>query len=474
MSTFNLALEAWQAGAELRNRRSRYKKFAYGRQWDDMITTPDGDRMSERAYAEICGQTPLTNNVIRQLIKSVVGNFRSSLAENDGNAGASEPDSATARRNSLTEMDCRMLEEFLISGCAIQRIVAEKRPGGSGVWVDNVSPDDFFVNRYCDPRGLDIELIGMLRAMSLREVVMRYGSTPSKAEAIGRAYARDAEPLSASQIGSSDGDSHFFRAPAGRCRVIEVWTLESRTLLRCHDRERGSFFVADNNSRTRLHNINELRNGSGEAGIDVRPSTTLRWHCRVYAPTGLLLDDYDSPFGHGSHPFALKLYPLIDGEVHSLVEDVIGQQRHINRIITLIDHIMSVSAKGVLLFPEDQKIDSMSWDELGAAWARSDSVLPYRPGGGSSEPHQVVGACENPGAYRMLETQLNLFQQISGVSENLRGRMPAYQTSAATLDSQLHTSAIAMLDLIDTFNGFRMERNRMMAATMPGVGRLRG
>ncbi len=142
MSTFNLALEAWQAGAELRKRRSRYKKFAYGRQWDDMITTPDGDRMSERAYAEICGQTPLTNNVIRQLIKSVVGNFRSSLAENDGNAGASEPDSATARRNSLTEMDCRMLEEFLISGCAIQRIVAEKRPGGSGVWVDNVSPDD--------------------------------------------------------------------------------------------------------------------------------------------------------------------------------------------------------------------------------------------------------------------------------------------------------------------------------------------
>lgn len=466
MSTFNLALEAWLAGADLRKRRNRYKKYAYGQQWDDTVTTPDGETMSERAYAECCGQMPLTNNVIRQLIKSVVGNFRSTLADSGAGGGSSGPDAPTAARNCLTEMDCRMLEEFLISGCAIQRIVAEKRPGGSGVWVDNVSPDDFFVNRYCDPRGLDIELIGMLRSMSLREVVMRYGDTPAKAEAIGRAFARDGEQLPAAQIGSSNGDTHFFRAPAGRCRVIEVWTLESRTLLRCHDRQRASFFITDGNSAGRVRDINELRGGTGAAGIDMRPSTTLRWHCRVYSPSGLLLDDYDSPYGHGSHPFAIKLYPLIDGEVHSLVEDVIGQQRHINRIITLIDHIMSVSAKGVLLFPEDQKIESMSWDEIGAAWARSDSVLPYRPGASSAEPHQIIGSAENPGAYRMLETQLNLFQQISGVSEHLRGRMPAYQTSSATLESQLRTSAIAMLDLIDTFNSFRQERNRKMASTM--------
>ena len=68
--------------------------------------------------------------------------------------------------------------------------------------------------------------------------------------------------------------------------------------------------------------------------------TTMRWHCRFYAPGGELLDEYDSPYGHGMHPFMVKMYPLIDGEVHSFVEDVVDQQRYINRLITLMDHCL--------------------------------------------------------------------------------------------------------------------------------------
>ena len=67
-------------------------------------------------------------------MKSVVGLYRRDFCQNDCGT-----DAATARRNSLREMDARMLEEFLISGCAVQRVVAEKRIDGEGCgWTMSV------------------------------------------------------------------------------------------------------------------------------------------------------------------------------------------------------------------------------------------------------------------------------------------------------------------------------------------------
>ena len=137
------AYEAWMQCGSLREKRRRLKGYTYGRQWDDIITTPEGKRMSEGEYASMSGKTPLTNNLIRQLVKSVVGRFRYDLSQRKDDG----VDVAVASRNMLEELDCRMLEEFLISGCAVQRIVKERRIGGDGVWVDNVSPERFFVNR---------------------------------------------------------------------------------------------------------------------------------------------------------------------------------------------------------------------------------------------------------------------------------------------------------------------------------------
>lgn len=453
MPTFNLALQAWQSADEFRRRRDRYKRYTYGRQWDDPVRTRSGSVVSESDAVAAEGQQPLTNNMIRQLVKCVIGNFRSSLADSDP-ASAAAPDRATATRNSLLEMDCRLLEEFLISGCAIQRVVAEKRPAGEGVWVDNVSPDDFFVNRFSDPRGLDIELAGQLHSMSLREVMMRWGNRYADSPArINRAYRNP--------HGCGDGGSRFSRSEPGRCRVIEVWTLESRQLLRCHDRAEGRFFVCDSRHGKRIGEINASRY-TAENRIDTAAVTSVRWRCRIYAPDGTMLDEYDSPFAHGRHPYAIKFYPLTDGEVHSLVEDIIEQQRHINRLITLIDQILRVSAKGVLLYPVEQKPEFLSWHEIGDMWARTGSVMPYDPKSSQLRPQQIVTAGESSGAYSLLDTQLRLFQQISGVSDALQGRTPATLTSAALYDSQLRSAAVALLDLLDTFNNFRLHRNLMM------------
>lgn len=458
---FELAQEAWAASADFRNRRSRYLRYAYGRQWDDPTRSPrDGAIVSEEEAAMQQGQVPHTNNLIRQLIKCVIGNFRSLIEDNDPSKTETIADE-TARRNELTELDCRMLEEFLISGCALQRVVAERRPNGTGVWVDNVSPDDFFVNRFRDPRGNDIELIGMLHSMSLREVVMRYGHRSSGAtEKIARSYGSIDYSDSGSAIGRSRR-SHFSDAHDGRCRVIEVWTLESRNILRCHDPHESRLFLAERKQLKAIDELNAQRELNNIPVVEKAESTTLRWHCRIYTPTGELLDEYDSPFRHCGHPFSIKFYPLVDGEVHSLVEDIIDQQRHINSLITLIDQIMRVSAKGVLLFPIDQKIDSMTWTDVGKAWTKPNAIIPYNPTDKKEQqPRQIISSGDTSGAYRLLETHLEMFQKGSGVSEALQGRLPQTNTSAALYDSQLRSSAIALLDLLETFNTFRTQRNR--------------
>lgn len=460
MNYLSLALEAWRDGATLRSRRARYKRYTYGDQWSDPATGRDGRITDEASLAAVNGQYPLTNNLIRQLVKCVIGNFRNSME-----SPAPVPGKETVSRNALDEMDCRMLEEFLISGCAIQRVTVEKRMAGEGVWVDNVSPASFFINRFTDPRGLDIELVGMLHSLSFREVMMRFGTDSRRAEEIGRAYGRsdvDNAPVPGVSVGD-DVAADFFHAAGRRCRVIEVWTLESRNVLRCHDTEQGSLFLVSADKRKALQSINAARSASGRTAVKSEPRVTMRWHCRMFTPGGYVLDEYDSPYPHGLHPFAVKFYPLTDGEVHSFVEDIIDQQRHVNRLITLMDHIMSHSAKGVLLFPAEQKPSCLSWQQIGELWASCNGIIPYEPSRCDGEPRQIISSGDNAGATHLLDLQMQLFRQISGVSEAMQGQSRQGASSASMFDAQVNRSAIALLDLLDSFNSFRRARNKLIA-----------
>jgi len=459
------ALEAWRAGADLRARRSRYKNYTYGRQWLDPVKGADGRICTELEEARRQGSRPMTNNVIRQLVKCVTGNFRSRLTGSGVADDGSRPellDRPTAERNNADELDCRMLEEFLISGCAIQRVVTEHRMGGSGVWIDNVSPDRFFVNRFTDPRGLDIELIGMLHDYSQRETMMRFGhGDDERCRRIAEIYKGAGQVMTTLSLGDRVS-AEFYMAPEGRCRVIEVWSLESRRVVKCHDPLSGKMWLAPGDEQNRLESLNAQRHKSGQPPIRLSGRLTARWHCRMYAPTGEVIDEYDSPYRHGLHPFAVKFYPLTDGEVHSFVEDIIDQQRYVNRLITLIDHILSTTAKGVLVFPEESKPDWITWKDVSQSWARTNGVLPLRRGG--REPHQIVSANTPTGAYQLLDMQLQLFQQISGVNGALQGRIDegGSHNSAALYEAQMRNSAVAILDLLESFDAFRRQRNRLV------------
>ena len=71
------AYRAWTAASALRQKRLRNKKFTYGDQRSDLTTGPDGERITEYELYTLNGAPPITNNMLRQLVKTIVGRFRS-------------------------------------------------------------------------------------------------------------------------------------------------------------------------------------------------------------------------------------------------------------------------------------------------------------------------------------------------------------------------------------------------------------
>lgn len=422
-------MTAWREAATFRASRLRLKNYAYSRQWNDPVSSDEGLLITEGDKVRLGGRNPQTNNLIRPLIKSVVGRFRYNLTREKPCDDAML--SSVYEHNQIDELDSRALEEFLISGCVVQRVGWEHLAHGEGVSVENVNPNRFFVNRFLDPRGRDIRVIGMLHDVPLERVKMSFASGDAElAQLIGMVYEQCAlmQPESVADIGKPGFEEQFHRSnDRSLCRVIEVWSYD-------YD--------------------------SGKSG-EYDP----HWHCRYYAPDGTLLADTRSPYRHGSHPFVVKFYPLTDGEVHAFIEDVIDQQRHINQLITTIDAILINSAKGVLLFPTDAVPDGMDIAKATSAWHHPGGVLPINAKA-SRLPVEMHSGGRSEGASQLLDLEMKLFQQISGVSTAMQGVAPNPSMSASLYDSQVYNAAISLLDIFETFNSFRSQRDTLVKMSM--------
>ena len=80
---FEVLMEAqyyWNQMDYFRKDRERNKRYTYGYQWDDMICV-DGETMTEEEYIKRQGNVPLKNNLIRRLVRNVLGVYRSQSKE---------------------------------------------------------------------------------------------------------------------------------------------------------------------------------------------------------------------------------------------------------------------------------------------------------------------------------------------------------------------------------------------------------
>ena len=450
------AYQAWMNAAGLRQARLRNKRFTYGDQWGDITRDCQGRLMTEGEHLVEQGCQPITNNLIRQMVKTIVGRFRSQYIKRESDNATPSPVAPVATANELDELDSRALEEFLISGCCAQRVEMCHEPGESEhVRVDNVNINRLFSGTMNDTRAWDCELIGQLHDLNIAQLLRRVaGGNQRKAAWVRRLYTDNADNRLADFTTRLGADTQlgtdFWHAADGKCRAIEVWTLESREVIVCHNRREGTLSVEPANQLHRLKNRPE---------VSTRWDIATTWHCRWFSPMGDLLCEYDSPWQHGSHPFVIKLYPLTDGEVHAVVEDIIDTQKHVNRMISLLDQVMRSSAKGVLLFPETALPDGWTWEDARRCWSSANGLLPYNPQFNDNKPEQISANGTNIGAYQMIELQMKLFEEISGVNGALQGKTPT-ANSVHAYQLQSENASIALSDVFDTFQAFRRQRDR--------------
>lgn len=383
----NQAKECYAALAPFRRKRARCIDYVFGRQWNDIIEV-DGRRMTEYEYILREGNIPLKNNLIRRLVRNVVGVFRKELPEMMKAYHNDMPE--IVEQNSLEELFSRTMEEFLISGMAVNRKRFGFRDGKHGVWTEIVSPNSFFFNSDSrDVRGWDVDVVGQIHDVDFRQWCS--------------AFVNSHESLRKAKQRFSNMPKHL--------KVVELWRKEFRL-----------------------------------KGPDV-------WRYYFLDAEGKVLKEGDSPYGQMGHPFIFKCYPMLDGEIQSFVGDMIDQQRYTNRLITLYDWVIRASAKGVLLIPEGA-VKPAEMPYVADQWSRFNGVIVYKSQAGVPDPHQVTGQNTNMGISELLEIQLKMLEDVSGVTGTLQGNLSANSVSGTLYTQQTENAKTSLLDIMQTFKGF--------------------
>lgn len=480
---FDILIQAqhyWSNMGEFRKERKRNFRYTYGDQWKDYIEV-DGETITEEEYIGKQGNVPLKNNLIRRLVRNVLGVYRSQAKEPTCTARDRDEKKqgetmttvlqCNMQLNRMTEVYARTMEEFLVGGLIVHRKSYGWRNDRLDCWTDYVNPNNFFIdNNMRDFRGWDVTMLGEVHDIDFNTLISTFAESPNDYKRLHQIYSNAHDMRYVSAFGERFGYSRdenydfLFAKDPTRCRVIEVWRKESKPRYRCHDYNNGDVFKINIEDYEELvERVNQSRIqrgvsvGMSEDDIPLIEATWFidsYWYYYYLTPFGDILREGETPYEHKGHPYVFKAYPFIDGEIHSFVADVIDQQRYTNRLITLYDFIMRASAKGALLFPEGSLPDNMSMEDVADEWSRFDGIIMYKPKPGVPIPQQIHANSTNIGISELLNLQLKFFEDISGVNGALQGK-PGYSGMSASLyHQQAQNSSTSLLDLLDSFSMF--------------------
>lgn len=475
-----MAQTYWSNMDDFRRERERNKRYTYGDQWDDTITV-DGCRMTEGEYIQKQGNVPLKNNLIRRLVRNVIGVYRSQSKEPVCNARDRDEQKLgetmstvlqyNMQLNRMNELYARTMEEYMVGAFVVHRKWYGWRNDKLDCWTDYVNPNRFFVDTNMrDFRGWDVTCCGEIHDISFGDLLGQFAQAPSDYELLANIYRAANNMRGFVSARASFGVSthrkdidFLLNTDESLCRVIEVWRKETKPRYRCHDYNNGDVFKIDvNDKKALVDDVNQQRLEQGlslgMAKEDI-PLVKAEWFVDSYwyyyylTPFGDILAEGETPYAHKSHPYVFKAYPFIDGEIHSFVSDVIDQQRYANRLVTMYDWIMRASAKGVLLVP-DECLGDQSPEDFADAWTRFNGVVLYHAKPGVPAPTQVANNSTNIGISELLNLQLKFFEDISGVHGALQGRQGTTGTSGTLYAQQAQNATTSLLDLLDSFSQF--------------------
>ena len=487
----------WNALDEARRKMRRSLMYSYGDQWGDYVTDPDTlSPITEGDLIKKNGKVPLKNNMIAPILSNIDGQLRQNLmrpvcvARDQSENRVGEMMSIAIEYvhdiNEMEEVDADSMRMLLNGGMIAQRVEYGVNPTNEkrDVWVYPVNPSRLFFNTNMeDVRMWDLTCIGELFDLPLDALLSHFGTTPEKKRRIMDIYGTVQGAVHggnrAMQGDESKNLSFYSPSRSDLCRVVLGWKLESRDAYRWSDSARGSwgYMPYDEESRKELDAENERRRKEGDASgksedelllVDYTYATERYWYYRFMTPYGDVLQEGRSPYWHGEHNYVLHLYPMVQGKLGNFVEQFIDQQRAINRTATLIDFIRGTSSKGVLVV-DDDAFESMSREEVIDEYVRYNGVLFVKLKPGQSIDgvvRQYNSGAAIAGDFGLLNLQIRLINEISGVNSAMQGQAPKAGTPASLYAQQVQNSSLNLKGLFDSFKMFRRRRDNKVMKTV--------
>lgn len=484
---------SWYQLESARRNMLRNMMYTWGDQWGDYVTDPDTkERITERELIMRQGKVPLKNNMIAPIVKNIEGQFRTSFSKsvcsnrdpNESKVGEMMSIAVEYVQdiNNLSELDSQSLKFLEAGGFVAQRIEYgwNNYKQQNDVWVFGVNPMRMFFNTNIDDvRNWDLHLIGEIFDMTRDEIISLFAKSEEDRKWIESIYTEPSYYLNHEALTDQEKRYRDFYTPerSDLCRVILGWKLETRESYFCHDTLKGTFFYVGVDEINQIKQENDTRRmkalsaGVAEEDlllIDYEFSYESYWYYRYMTPWGDVLQEGRSPYWHGQHNYVLHTYQLINGSVYPFINDFIDQQRAINRTMTLIDFIRSASSKGVLVV-DDSSFPEMRREDIIDQYVRYNGVLfcTLKEGKRTSDVvSQLQGAGATSGDYQLLDIQLKLINEISGVNSAMQGRPTSSGTASSLYAQQVQNSSLNLKGLLDSFNAFRRERDTKMMKTI--------
>ena len=484
---------AWNNLSGVRETRARTMRYCTGDQWSDIIRVyKDGcwEEMTERTYMEKRNMTPMSNNIMVSILESIAGLYAKQgtepvcFARDNESRQLSDMMSATMQCNwQTTEMQDLLnhaIKDYLQGGqMFVRESWEDKELEMPDAWTELMEPDHMFFECGSDPRHNDLSLIGVLHDVSKEDLYQKfareeYGLTINDLNSIfdiqdsyeseGGYEFNEEKSLENLSFDYSNKGKHYVR-------VIEVWTTETKLRLQCFDPIASS----GNNAYFRIDledtaMINKLRNDNikreqqyEEMGVPEDERAYIKswevadkyWYYTYMAPDGTVLCQGETPYDYKSHPFTMKLYPYINGEIHPFMANVIDQQRYINRLIVMNDMALRSSFKGFKMIPrtvlgdrtpEQFMQESIEYD--GWIFYSPKRTMP------NVKPEIITSNAVNIGTNELLQIELNLIREVTNVSGALQGKTPSAGTSAARYAQESQNATTSLFTILSDMEVF--------------------
>lgn len=471
---------AWNRFEPARKTRERTMKYTFGDQWSDIIEYKGG-RVTERRYIQQKGNIPLQNNIMISIFNTVAGLYEKQGVE--PTCFARTPDSqwlsdmmsvalqANLQDTQDSEIRKALFKDYICGGIAVARESYEERDTIWDSWSDYVNPYYVGFEMGSDPRHQDINLICELHDVSHEDLYFKfaredYGLTRRILDDVYEIDNKRDYDIEADQNDVYDLENVSFDTPANKncCRVIECWYKRTKPRYQCTDPIAQT--ADDARFRVEVEDIENVRQENikrkkvyDEAGVPIEDRAYITaeyiedvfWYYTFMSPDGTILCEGECPYDYKTHPYTVKFYPFVNGEIHPFLGTVIDQQRYINRLVVMHDMAARSAAKGITIIPKGCIPDDMSPQDFADQFTEYEGLVIYETNriNPSVRPEVITSNAVQIGTYELLQLQLQLTKDITNVSGALQGKTPSAGTSAARYQMEMQNSSVSLFSLLN-------------------------